>query len=211
MGGQGRGRGGDIWGNKEGHLGGYWGRYRGAEGPRGGGHCGDKEGHRQTWVGNEGGTGGHGGGPQAGDPQGVSPDPLMTPPLPPVLLSRPLRSGDIAGVTLKISDLGLAREWQRTTRMSGGGTYPWMAPEVIRASRFSRGSDVWRWHRGARGGTMGGFPIPGVWGSHYGVTWGHYGAGSPALGSGGALCGGFPSPGVWGGWFWAHGGEVGGV
>ncbi|XP_017586102.1 PREDICTED: mitogen-activated protein kinase kinase kinase 11-like, partial [Corvus brachyrhynchos] len=27
--------------------------------------------------------------------------------------------------------------------MSAAGTYAWMAPEVIRASTFSKGSDVW--------------------------------------------------------------------
>ncbi|NXX31150.1 M3K11 kinase, partial [Nicator chloris] len=47
------------------------------------------------------------------------------------------------GKTLKITDFGLAREWQRTTKMSAAGTYAWMAPEVIRASTFSKGSDVW--------------------------------------------------------------------
>uniref|UniRef100_A0A8C5ZLQ7 mitogen-activated protein kinase kinase kinase n=1 Tax=Marmota marmota marmota TaxID=9994 RepID=A0A8C5ZLQ7_MARMA len=44
---------------------------------------------------------------------------------------------------LKITDFGLAREWHRTTKMSAAGTYAWMAPEVIRASTFSKGSDVW--------------------------------------------------------------------
>uniref|UniRef100_A0A7N8X8D1 mitogen-activated protein kinase kinase kinase n=1 Tax=Mastacembelus armatus TaxID=205130 RepID=A0A7N8X8D1_9TELE len=45
--------------------------------------------------------------------------------------------------TLKITDFGLAREWHRTTKMSAAGTYAWMAPEVIRSSTFSKGSDVW--------------------------------------------------------------------
>ncbi|XP_062484199.1 mitogen-activated protein kinase kinase kinase 11-like [Pezoporus occidentalis] len=61
-----------------------------------------------------------------------------------VLLAQPLDGDDVSGKTLKITDLGLAREWQRTTKMSAAGTYPWMAPEVIRASTFSKGSDVWR-------------------------------------------------------------------
>ncbi|NXN91194.1 M3K11 kinase, partial [Rhinopomastus cyanomelas] len=57
------------------------------------------------------------------------------------LIHRDLKSSN--GRTLKITDLGLAREWQRTAQMSAAGTYPWMAPEVIRASTFSKGSDVW--------------------------------------------------------------------
>ena len=46
-------------------------------------------------------------------------------------------------LTLKISDFGLAREAYRTTRASVGGTYAWMAPEVIKASTFSPASDVY--------------------------------------------------------------------
>ena len=45
---------------------------------------------------------------------------------------------------LKITDFGLARETNHTTKMSTAGTYPWMAPEVIRSSMFSKASDVWR-------------------------------------------------------------------
>ena len=45
---------------------------------------------------------------------------------------------------LKITDFGLAREMNHTTKMSTAGTYPWMAPEVIRSSMFSKASDVWR-------------------------------------------------------------------
>lgn len=52
---------------------------------------------------------------------------------------------DLSNKTLKITDFGLAREWHRTTKMSAAGTYAWMAPEVIRSSTFSKGSDVWRW------------------------------------------------------------------
>lgn len=52
---------------------------------------------------------------------------------------------DLSNKTLKITDFGLAREWHRTTKMSAAGTYAWMAPEVIRSSTFSRGSDIWRW------------------------------------------------------------------
>ena len=46
---------------------------------------------------------------------------------------------------IKITDFGLAREIEHTTHMSGAGTYPWMAPEVIRTSDFSKKSDVWRY------------------------------------------------------------------
>lgn len=66
---------------------------------------------------------------------------------PAVLLAQPVVGDDVSGKTLKITDFGLAREWQRTTKMSAAGTYAWMAPEVIRASTFSKGSDVWRWGR----------------------------------------------------------------
>ncbi|PNJ38416.1 MAP3K11 isoform 4, partial [Pongo abelii] len=50
---------------------------------------------------------------------------------------------DMEHKTLKITDFGLAREWHKTTQMSAAGTYAWMAPEVIKASTFSKGSDVW--------------------------------------------------------------------
>ncbi|XP_029817473.1 mitogen-activated protein kinase kinase kinase 21 isoform X3 [Manacus vitellinus] len=50
---------------------------------------------------------------------------------------------DICNKTLKITDFGLAREWHRTTKMSAAGTYAWMAPEVIKSSMFSKGSDIW--------------------------------------------------------------------
>ena len=46
--------------------------------------------------------------------------------------------------TLKITDFGLAREVTHTTKISAAGTYAWMAPEVIKTSTFSKGSDVWR-------------------------------------------------------------------
>ena len=47
--------------------------------------------------------------------------------------------------TLKITDFGLAREVNHTTKISAAGTYAWMAPEVIKTSKFSKGSDVWRY------------------------------------------------------------------
>ncbi|RVE57586.1 hypothetical protein OJAV_G00217670 [Oryzias javanicus] len=60
-----------------------------------------------------------------------------------ILILERVEMEDLSNKTLKITDFGLAREWQRTTKMSAAGTYAWMAPEVIRASTFSKGSDVW--------------------------------------------------------------------
>ncbi|XP_010128580.1 PREDICTED: mitogen-activated protein kinase kinase kinase MLK4 [Chlamydotis macqueenii] len=54
-----------------------------------------------------------------------------------------MEHNDICNKTLKITDFGLAREWHRTTKMSAAGTYAWMAPEVIKSSMFSKGSDIW--------------------------------------------------------------------
>ncbi|NXM76451.1 M3K21 kinase, partial [Serilophus lunatus] len=60
-----------------------------------------------------------------------------------VLLLEKMEYDDISNKTLKITDFGLAREWHRTTKMSAAGTYAWMAPEVIKSSMFSKGSDIW--------------------------------------------------------------------
>ncbi|CAK9254127.1 unnamed protein product, partial [Sphagnum jensenii] len=60
-----------------------------------------------------------------------------------VLLSEPIDDNNWFRKTLKITDLGLARELNKTTRMSQAGTYAWMAPEVIKSSTFSKSSDVW--------------------------------------------------------------------
>uniref|UniRef100_A0A8C4Q5Y7 mitogen-activated protein kinase kinase kinase n=1 Tax=Eptatretus burgeri TaxID=7764 RepID=A0A8C4Q5Y7_EPTBU len=60
-----------------------------------------------------------------------------------VLLLEKISKDDITNKTLKITDFGLAREWHKTTKMSAAGTYAWMAPEVIKTSTFSKGSDVW--------------------------------------------------------------------
>ncbi|XP_029106764.1 mitogen-activated protein kinase kinase kinase 11-like [Scleropages formosus] len=60
-----------------------------------------------------------------------------------ILLAQPIENEDMEGKTLKITDFGLAREWHKTTKMSTAGTYAWMAPEVIKSSTFSKGSDVW--------------------------------------------------------------------
>ncbi|XP_005345951.1 mitogen-activated protein kinase kinase kinase 21 [Microtus ochrogaster] len=60
-----------------------------------------------------------------------------------ILLLEKIEHDDICNKTLKITDFGLAREWHRTTKMSAAGTYAWMAPEVIRSSLFSKGSDIW--------------------------------------------------------------------
>ena len=62
----------------------------------------------------------------------------------PVLLKEVIDSDNLSNKTLKITDFGLAREVEKTTRMSAAGTYAWMAPEVIKSSRFSKSSDVWR-------------------------------------------------------------------
>ncbi len=62
-----------------------------------------------------------------------------------VLILEHMENDDLSNKTLKVTDFGLAREWHRTTKMSAAGTYAWMAPEVIRSSTFSKGSDVWRW------------------------------------------------------------------
>ncbi|XP_034433186.1 mitogen-activated protein kinase kinase kinase 9 [Hippoglossus hippoglossus] len=60
-----------------------------------------------------------------------------------ILILERVEMEDLRNKTLKITDFGLAREWHRTTKMSAAGTYAWMAPEVIRSSTFSKGSDVW--------------------------------------------------------------------
>ncbi|KAM3853059.1 mitogen-activated protein kinase kinase kinase 21 isoform 2-T2 [Vipera latastei] len=60
-----------------------------------------------------------------------------------ILLLEKIENDDIYNKTLKITDFGLAREWHRTTKMSTAGTYAWMAPEVIKSSMFSKGSDLW--------------------------------------------------------------------
>ncbi|XP_029468030.1 mitogen-activated protein kinase kinase kinase 11 [Rhinatrema bivittatum] len=60
-----------------------------------------------------------------------------------ILLLEKIENEDMENKTLKITDFGLAREWHKTTKMSTAGTYAWMAPEVIKSSTFSKGSDVW--------------------------------------------------------------------
>ncbi|XP_066535010.1 mitogen-activated protein kinase kinase kinase 9 [Hoplias malabaricus] len=60
-----------------------------------------------------------------------------------VLILERVEREDLSNKTLKVTDFGLAREWHCTTKMSAAGTYAWMAPEVIRSSTFSKGSDVW--------------------------------------------------------------------
>jgi len=63
----------------------------------------------------------------------------------PVLLTNEVDLHDLHRQnTIKITDFGLARVIEHTTHMSGAGTYPWMAPEVITKSDFSKKSDVWR-------------------------------------------------------------------
>uniref|UniRef100_UPI00398F149F mitogen-activated protein kinase kinase kinase 9 n=1 Tax=Pristiophorus japonicus TaxID=55135 RepID=UPI00398F149F len=60
-----------------------------------------------------------------------------------ILIHEKVENDELSNKTLKITDFGLAREWHKTTKMSAAGTYAWMAPEVIRSSMFSKGSDVW--------------------------------------------------------------------
>uniref|UniRef100_A0ACB8G3N5 Mitogen-activated protein kinase kinase kinase 9 n=1 Tax=Sphaerodactylus townsendi TaxID=933632 RepID=A0ACB8G3N5_9SAUR len=60
-----------------------------------------------------------------------------------ILILEKVENGELTNKNLKITDFGLAREWHKTTKMSAAGTYAWMAPEVIRSSMFSKGSDVW--------------------------------------------------------------------
>lgn len=60
-----------------------------------------------------------------------------------ILLTEAVTDENLARKILKITDFGLAREVEKTTRMSAAGTYAWMAPEVIKFSRFSKSSDVW--------------------------------------------------------------------
>lgn len=62
-----------------------------------------------------------------------------------VLLTNAVDPCNLKKNVIKITDFGLAREIEHTTHMSGAGTYPWMAPEVIRTSDFSKKSDVWRY------------------------------------------------------------------
>ncbi len=69
----------------------------------------------------------------------------LNPLIPTVLLAHPVDPSNLKDNVIKITDFGLAREIEHTTHMSGAGTYPWMAPEVIRTSDFSKKSDVWRY------------------------------------------------------------------
>ena len=61
-----------------------------------------------------------------------------------VLLQYEVNPDNLGANIIKITDFGLAKEIENTTHLSGAGTYPWMAPEVIRSSEFSKKSDVWR-------------------------------------------------------------------
>jgi len=65
------------------------------------------------------------------------------------LLLESVANGDLTNKTLKITDFGLAREvYQNSRSCSGtGGTYAWMAPEVIKQSTFTKASDVWRFDK----------------------------------------------------------------
>ena len=61
-----------------------------------------------------------------------------------VLLANQITPSYLYHNTIKITDFGLAREIEHTTQMTGAGTYPWMAPEVIISNDFSTKCDVWR-------------------------------------------------------------------
>ena len=61
-----------------------------------------------------------------------------------VLLMSKVDPSNLYNNVLKITNFNVAREIEHTTHMSGAGTYPWMAPEVIRYSDVSKRSDVWR-------------------------------------------------------------------
>ena len=54
------------------------------------------------------------------------------------------KNDDLRFKTLKITDFGLARESKQTIdniRMSAAGTWAWMAPEVIKNSKFSHAAE----------------------------------------------------------------------
>lgn len=56
-----------------------------------------------------------------------------------VLISEIIDEHDnLRNKTLKITDLGLAREVYNTTRMSAAGTYAWMPPETIKCGKYSK-------------------------------------------------------------------------
>jgi tRNA A-37 threonylcarbamoyl transferase component Bud32 len=60
-----------------------------------------------------------------------------------ILLANPITPSNLDKNIIKITDFGLAREIEHTTQMTGAGTYPWMAPEVIISNDFSTKCDVW--------------------------------------------------------------------
>ena len=70
---------------------------------------------------------------------------LLSLPLSLVLLANQITPSYLYNNTIKITDFGLAREIEHTTQMTGAGTYPWMAPEVIISNDFSTKCDVWRY------------------------------------------------------------------
>lgn len=61
-----------------------------------------------------------------------------------VLLNEPFHERNWQSKQIKLTDLGLAREFSHSAQMSQCGTYAWMAPESITESKFSKASDVWR-------------------------------------------------------------------
>ncbi|KAH9529739.1 hypothetical protein DERF_003606 [Dermatophagoides farinae] len=61
-----------------------------------------------------------------------------------ILLDLPIGTGGWLDKQIKLTDLGLAREFtDSVSMMTPCGTYAWMAPESIAHSKFSKASDVW--------------------------------------------------------------------
>ena len=58
-----------------------------------------------------------------------------------ILILEQVEMGDwLLFKTITITNLGLAREMNHTTKISAVGTYAWMAPKVIK----TRGSTAWQ-------------------------------------------------------------------
>ena len=61
-----------------------------------------------------------------------------------VVIMEPDAASNPCNATLKITDFDQVLKHDETAVMPGGGTYAWMAPEVIMDSTFSKAGDVWR-------------------------------------------------------------------
>ncbi|EDQ88613.1 uncharacterized protein MONBRDRAFT_26234 [Monosiga brevicollis MX1] len=64
-----------------------------------------------------------------------------------ILLSKVLDNGqpDLSRNVVKLCDFGTARAFAETVEMTQAGTFAYMAPEVIKTSRFGKESDCWSW------------------------------------------------------------------